>query len=266
MSHRSASPPSRTWLVGIALSVFAAACSSSSGGSGAGAGSTGGASASGGAGGAQTLGGAGGEGGVGGSVASTGQGGAGGQGGTGGHGGIGGQGGQGGTGGEGGAPAVPPLDCAWAQANPIPIALGDDFFVPSSPTPASTVGADDEAHGSCMDGPDPLFPTPDAVYQIVPQADGTLHARVGENQNLMSCAGPPSDCWDMALYAQLGPCAAGAELACSDTYGPSNGYLGNWWDPEEIAVPVTAGTGVFVFVDSKDTIGGIYYLRLWLTP
>lgn len=103
---------------------------------------------------------------------------------------------------------------------------------------------------------------PENVFHVVPQADGTLHARIGyDDAGNVVCSA--SGCGDFILYVRQGSCEPadpadpGQQTACAD------------WDPQEILdveMPVTAGSDYWVFVDGLDDTYGIgdYYLELWL--
>lgn len=105
---------------------------------------------------------------------------------------------------------------------------------------------------------------PEDVFHVVPQSNGTLHARIGhDDQGNVMCDLLPN-CGDFILYMRSGSCEHSPEdpaqqMACAD------------WDPNnqeilEISAPVTAGMDYWVFVDGyNDEFGvGPYFLELWL--
>lgn len=177
------------------------------------------------------------------------------------------------------------LTCAGAEASAgFPINLNQVIHIPSGPPYPSTINAQNNGRGTCMDLPDGVnyFDSPDEVYKIVPSASGTLQITVGRDENevafcgmdeVMEPAGPPYPvgCFLRAIFARAGDCDAGTESACADTYSASNGYNGFWWDVETMSFAVTAGTPYFVFVDGgwDDLTGfdrGAYVVRAELTP
>jgi hypothetical protein len=106
---------------------------------------------------------------------------------------------------------------------------------------------------------------PENVFHVVPQAGGTLHARIGyDDGGLVMCDTNPL-CGDFIMYVRQGTCApadppdAGQQMACVDSDPGFQEIL-------ETQVAVTAGGDYWVFVDGLDDTWGIgpYYLELWL--
>lgn len=106
-------------------------------------------------------------------------------------------------------------------------------------------GYADDAAGSCaieMGGAD-------RVYQLVPAVSGTLTASIGyeEDGATSICDVNVADpgCWPRVLYARSTCADPASEIACAlDPLQPMA--------PEEISIPVTAGTPVYLFVDGYD--------------
>ena len=203
----------------------------STGGKGGSSGTTGGSGgATGGSGGAGT-GGTASTGGTGGTAGKGGSGG--GQSGSGGAGasGAGGKGGSaGGTAGTGGS--GPGNDAC--PGTVVAVVVGSETSLADS-----TAGAKDDVTASCAKGTGP-----DVVYQVMPQTTGTLTIKV-QGQSSMN----------PAVYAWTGACGSGAPAGCVDATGA--GGL------ETVSVPATAGTPVYVAVDS-DGAGGAFALTLSL--
>jgi hypothetical protein len=65
----------------------------------------------------------------------------------------------------------------------------------------------------------------------------------------------PDTGFDVQLYVRTGACASGTQVACSDAEGE---------EIEAVAVAVTAGQTVYVFVDGYNDSEGVYYLELRL--
>jgi len=171
----------------------------------------------------------------------------------------------------------PDIDtCAGAQATVgTDIDTGDVVHIPGSGQPRSTIGATDSGTGSCQSGQNPATPAADHVYKVIPQANGTLLARVGDDMNdmpfcdesaLPDSADPTTPgCWDRAVHIREAVCTDNAspppsEVACSDN-------ALDWYHVEEASAQVTAGTEYYVFVDgyNGDEFGeGLYVLRLEL--
>jgi hypothetical protein len=167
----------------------------------------------------------------------------------------------------------PPVNVAVTQCpgfGPVAVALSAD---PSSPT-ITRLGPYNNGSGASVEmnalTPDPdvcgwQAEGPEHVFHVLPQANGTLHARVGyDAQGGVICATGPL-CGDFILYVRQDTCAQtdppdpGQQLACVD------------WDPGlleilEMQWPASAGTDYWVFVDGLDSTWGIgpYYLELWL--
>jgi cysteine-rich repeat protein len=111
---------------------------------------------------------------------------------------------------------------------------------------------------------------PEHVFHVQPQANGTLHARIGHDavgNPICTAANNWANCADYILYMRSSQCAplspqdASQQLACQD-FDP------NGQEVLEISSPVTAATDYWVFVDGLDDQWGIgtYYLETWLVP
>lgn len=111
-------------------------------------------------------------------------------------------------------------------ATPRPLAVGADV------TGDTSSGTDHGPGVGCMQNSE----SPDLVYAIVPDADGTLVLSLTSE-------------WDGGLYVRTTCDDAGSELVCTDSLGENA--------TEVLQVGVTAGTTYYVYVDgyTSDSYG-----------
>lgn len=130
---------------------------------------------------------------------------------------------------------VPGDDCPG-----IPIQLDpNETEMHSSNTAAA--GAQRVGLGLCASGN-----TPEIVYQITPNANGTVYAALAP------------DSYDASLYGRTTCTSQASQFGCAEAEGP--GGL------EVLSVPVTAGTKVWFFVDGYEGESGAYDVEFTLVP
>jgi hypothetical protein len=136
----------------------------------------------------------------------------------------------------------PPLASAdVCNGTPVSVPLGTITLLASSGN--STIGYTDNYAGTCT----PAVGGRDRVYQLTPQASGTMTVKLGAGTDGVTpiCSVDLLDpgCWDGALYARSTCTDALTQLACSD-----RGAV----QIETITFPVIAATPYWVFVDGYD--------------
>lgn len=136
-------------------------------------------------------------------------------------------------------------NCAGAAtADPILVSSGAPTFVPGGDVYASTVGAVDDARGSCQ----AEAGGHDLVYRVRATSDGTMTATVGAGYDGEALCPTdfggeiPLTCWDRSVYVRAVCDDLATEVACSDS--PTDGAA-----VEQATFTVTAGTDYYVFVD-----------------
>ena len=113
-------------------------------------------------------------------------------------------------------------------------------------------------------------PGPENVFHLVPNANGTMTAEIGRDEDGVSlfCDNPNNVCADFYMFLRKGSCtsvADGDQLGCTDYTENPNSPFG-FDELLTIQVPVTANTDYWLVVDGLDDMYGIgpYFLRLTL--
>ena len=146
-------------------------------------------------------------------------------------------------------------DCSAAEAGAAKLIGPGTTFIPAAAPLPTTLGALNNANGSCqldpsIFGPDYTYAA-DHVYRVRSTVTGTMTITVGLGLDGVPSCGPdvdvepalpyPAGCWDRSLYVRQGTCGAGTELDCSED--------DSFWKPEVVTFAVVPNTGYFVFVD-----------------
>jgi cysteine-rich repeat protein len=156
------------------------------------------------------------------------------------------------------APDLSVEDCAAAEGGAAVMLMPGLTYVPAMAPLATTLGAVDNATGSCMVPPGTDFGkgiitagSPDHVYRVRVTQAGSLTITLGNNIDGVPFCGPdmsieppfpyPAGCWDRSLYVRQADCDTGAEVACDDT--------GEYHQTESVTFAAAANTDYFVFVD-----------------
>lgn len=108
---------------------------------------------------------------------------------------------------------------------------------------------------------------PENIYNVFPDSDGTMHARIGYDGASGIVCDSLASCGDFILYARkdqclpIDPADPAQQIGCVD-FDPGNQEI------LDLSFPVTASTDYWVFVDGLDSQWGVgpYYLELWLVP
>jgi cysteine-rich repeat protein len=145
-------------------------------------------------------------------------------------------------------------DCAAAEAGAAVVLSPGLTFVPGMTPLATTLGAVNNATGSCMVQPDGVDTTgsPDHVYRVRVTQAGSLTITLGNGLDSVPFCGPdeaieprfpyPAGCWDRSLYVRQADCENPvAEIACDD--------FGEYWQTESVTFAAAPNTNYFVFVD-----------------